>query len=98
VPKKKNTPRDSVYGSLKAMIVTGQLPPGARVAENDLAAKLKVSRTPVREALNRLERDGLVTGRPRQGYAIKDFDLGMFREAKSARCWMATRLNWQLPR
>jgi len=82
MPKgKKNTLRESVHGSLKAMIVTGQLPPGARVTENELAARLKVSRTPVREALNRLEQDGLVTGRPRQGYAVKDFDIHMFREA-----------------
>lgn len=78
---KKNTLRESVYGSLKAMIVTGQLPPGARVTENELATKLGVSRTPVREALNRLEQDGLMTGRPRQGYAVKDFDIHMFREA-----------------
>lgn len=86
MPKgKKNTLRDSVYGSLKAMIVTGQLAPGARITENDLAAKLKVSRTPVREALNRLERDGLVTGRPRQGYILKEFDLNMFREAFEVR-------------
>ena len=55
--KKKNTLRESVYGSLKAMIVTGQLSLGARLTENELATKLKVSRTPVREALNRLERD-----------------------------------------
>lgn len=47
--KGKNTLRESVYGSLKAIIVTGQLPPGARVTENDLAVKLKVSRTPVRK-------------------------------------------------
>ena len=82
--KKKNTLRESVYGSLKAMIVTGQLSPGARLTENDLAAKLKVSRTPVREALNRLERDGLVAGR-RQGYAVKEFDINMFREAFEVR-------------
>jgi DNA-binding GntR family transcriptional regulator len=85
VKKKADTLRDSVYGSLKAMIVKGQLVPGARVTENDLAAKLKVSRTPVREALNRLERDGLVTGRPRQGYTVKEFDLNMFREAFEVR-------------
>ena len=88
IPKgraKKNTLRDSVYGSLKAMIITGQLPPGARVTENELAAKLNVSRTPVREALNRIERDGLVTGRPRQGYAVKEFDIKMFREAFEVR-------------
>lgn len=84
-PRKQHTLRDSVYGSLKAMIVTGQLSPGARVTENELAVKLKVSRTPVREALNRLERDGLVTGRPRQGYTVKHFDINMFREAFEVR-------------
>lgn len=82
--RKKNTLRDSVYESLKAMIVTGQLSPGARLTENELAANLKVSRTPVREAFNRLERDGLVTGR-RQGYAVKEFDINMFREAFEVR-------------
>lgn len=77
----KNTLRDSVYTSLKAMIVTGEIPPAARVTENDIALRLNVSRTPVREAFNRLERDGLVTGRPRQGYVVTEFDINMFREA-----------------
>ncbi|PBB25556.1 MULTISPECIES: GntR family transcriptional regulator [unclassified Mesorhizobium] len=81
----KNTLRDSVYTSLKAMIVTGQIPPGSRVTENDIAAKLNVSRTPVREAFNRLERDGLVTGRPRHGYVVTEFDINMFREAFAIR-------------
>ncbi|MGT2467892.1 GntR family transcriptional regulator [Mesorhizobium atlanticum] len=48
------------------MIITGQIPPGGRVTENEIAERLKVSRTPVREAFNRLERDGLAIGRPRQ--------------------------------
>lgn len=77
--------RKSAYESLKAMIVTGQLPPGSRVTEIELAARLKVSRTPVREALNKLERDGLVTGRPRQGFSIKEFDIAMFRESFDVR-------------
>jgi DNA-binding GntR family transcriptional regulator len=77
----RKTLRASVYESLKAMIVTGDLPPGTRATESELAEKLKVSRTPVREALNRLEQDGLVIGRPRQGYTVKDFDLDTFREA-----------------
>jgi DNA-binding GntR family transcriptional regulator len=80
-----NTLRESVYGSLKAMIVTGQLPAGARVTENDIATRLNVSRTPVREAFNRLERDGLVQGRPRQGYVVRDFDITMFSEAFQVR-------------
>ena len=79
--KKRGLLRRSTYDSLKAMIVTGQLPPGTRVLVEELAAKLNVSRTPVREALNQLERDGLVTERPRQGYAVKEFDITMFRES-----------------
>ncbi|MFE0014668.1 GntR family transcriptional regulator [Mesorhizobium sp. NPDC059054] len=81
VKQTKNTLRDAVYNSLKKMIVTAQIPPGARVTESDIAAKLNVSRTPIREAFNRLERDGLITGRPRQGYVVTEFDLNMFREA-----------------
>ncbi|MDY0884436.1 GntR family transcriptional regulator [Dongia soli] len=77
----RKTLRASVYESLKGMIVTGDLQPGTRVTESELAERLNVSRTPVREALNRLEQDGLVVGRPRQGYTVKDFDLHTFREA-----------------
>ena len=51
----------------------------------ELAAKLNISRTPVREALNQLERDGLVSERPRQGYAVKEFDIAMFRESFEVR-------------
>lgn len=73
--------RSTTYDALKTMIVTGQLAPGARVTEIDLCEKLGVSRTPVREALNRLERDGLVVGRPRNGYAIMSFDAKLLQEA-----------------
>ncbi|WP_292551391.1 GntR family transcriptional regulator [Mesorhizobium sp.] len=79
--ERKNTLRDSVFEKLKALIITGQIPPGSRVTETDMAERLKVSRTPVREAFNRLERDGLMIGRPRQGYVVAEFNLTMFREA-----------------
>jgi len=82
---KANSIRNSAYESLKAMIITGQLRPGSRLTEIDLAEKLSVSRTPIREALNRLERDGLVVSRLRHGYAVKEFDLDMFREAFAVR-------------
>lgn len=82
---KASSLRNSAYDSLKAMIITGQLPPGSRLTEIDLAEKLSVSRTPIREALNRLERDGLVVSRLRHGYAVKEFDLNMFREAFAVR-------------
>ena len=79
--KKRSTLRETAHETLKAMIVTGQLPPGSRLTEVELAARLKVSRTPVREALNRLQQDGLVASRPRHGYVVADFNAQMFREA-----------------
>ncbi|ESZ02230.1 MULTISPECIES: GntR family transcriptional regulator [Mesorhizobium] len=71
--------RQSTYDSIKAMIVTGQLSPGRRITELELVEQLQVSRTPVREALNRLERDGLVVERPRTGFAVVQFDETMLR-------------------
>jgi DNA-binding GntR family transcriptional regulator len=57
------------------------LAPGSRLTETDLAARLRVSRTPLREALNRLERDGLVTNKPRHGYFVTVFDLKALEDA-----------------
>lgn len=82
---KKGTLRESVYESLKTMIQTGSLQPGSRLTELDLAARLKVSRTPLREALNRLERDGLVTNKPRHGYFVTMFDLRALEAAFDVR-------------
>lgn len=55
-----------VYVWLRGMIVRGQLAPGARIVETEIAGRLGVSRTPVREALTRLAQEGYVsgTGRP----------------------------------
>ncbi len=82
---KKGTLRESVYESLKTMIQTGALQPGGRLTELDLAARLKVSRTPLREALNRLERDGLVTNKPRHGYFVTVVDLRALDDAFDVR-------------
>ena len=49
-----------VYEELRALIVWGQLPPGARIAERAVAERLGASRTPVRSALHRLQQDGFV--------------------------------------
>jgi DNA-binding GntR family transcriptional regulator len=50
----------SVYEQLHERIITGELGPGVRLTESDLASTFGISRTPVREALRRLEQDGLV--------------------------------------
>ena len=52
--------RDDVYQSLREWIVGGELEPGEKLKDKELAAQLGVSRTPVREALRKLENEGLV--------------------------------------
>jgi DNA-binding GntR family transcriptional regulator len=56
--------RDHVYTRLQRAIVSGELAPGLRLRDQDLATQLGVSRTPVREALQRLEDEGLVETHP----------------------------------
>ena len=55
---------DQVYARLRELIVQGLLAPGSRIVETEIAQRLGVSRTPVREALQRLQQEGYVTGVP----------------------------------
>lgn len=64
--KAKSQPQ-RVYERIKDMILTSELQPGAYVLHEELSERLGVSRTPVREALIRLEQEGLVENRPRHG-------------------------------
>lgn len=59
---------DGVYEAIKALVMDGRIAPGGRVSIDALARDLDVSQTPVREALVRLEADGLVVKRARAGY------------------------------
>ena len=52
--------REIAYEVLKHAIITGEIPAGERIVETDYAERLHISRTPLREALRKLERDGLV--------------------------------------
>lgn len=64
--------RDIIYDELKMSILTGKILPGTRLLEVELAERMGVSRTPVREAIRRLEKEGLVNIEPRHGaYAAK---------------------------
>src|SRR5437763_11507891 len=55
---------DQVYMRLRDLIVQGSLAPGSRIVETEIASRLGVSRTPVREALQRLQQEGFVNGAP----------------------------------
>ena len=58
---------------LREMILAGELPGGARIAELTLVERLGVSRTPIRAALMRLEQEGLLDALPNGGYAVRTF-------------------------
>ena len=62
--------RDLVFNTLRQAILTGELKPGARLMEIHLAQKMGVSRTPIREAIRKLELEGLVTMVPRRGAEV----------------------------
>ncbi len=62
--------RDVVFNTLRQAILTGELKPGERLMEIHLADKLGVSRTPIREAIRKLELEGLVTMIPRRGAEV----------------------------
>ncbi|MDO4176248.1 MAG: GntR family transcriptional regulator [Bacillota bacterium] len=59
--------REMVYEELKMQILTGAIIPGTRMMEVELAEEMGVSRTPIREAIRKLEKEGLVTIEPRRG-------------------------------
>lgn len=66
-------PRDlgeAAYARIRAAIREGTLAPGERLTETDLAARFGVSRTPVRQAIARLEAEGLLTHEPRRGLTV----------------------------
>ena len=83
-----------VYERMLQMIVTGELIPGSSLRESDLAARLGVSRTPVREALHRLEEYGLVAMRPNHGAVVRRpgarRSSRSIRSARRSRAWHAS--------
>ncbi len=67
--------RDVVYEYLRTAIINGLIKPGERLVEKEYAEKFNISRTPVREALRKLEIEGLVENIPRKGDIVKGIDL-----------------------
>jgi DNA-binding GntR family transcriptional regulator len=69
--KKSAVLRDRAYASIKDAIITARLEPNHRLVEESMAADIGVSRTPVREALQKLEQEGLIFRLPNTGFAVK---------------------------
>jgi DNA-binding GntR family transcriptional regulator len=76
---------DAAVEAVRTMIVDGVLPEGERVNEVHLAQKLGVSRTPLREALNRLASEGALTSAPRLGFFVRPLTLEEFQQVYTIR-------------
>lgn len=81
---------DAVYAQLKRDIAAFQLVPGDRFTENEICERLGVSRTPVRQALFRLQQDGLVEVLFRSGWRVLPFDFDRFEQLYDLRMVLET--------
>jgi DNA-binding GntR family transcriptional regulator len=76
---------EEAYTRLYDEILNGKLEPGSRLLETELAEWVGISRTPVREALKRLESEGLVVAEPNLGLVVASFDSRMINELYAVR-------------
>ena len=81
--------RDVVFNTLRQAILTGEMKPGERLMEIHLANKLGVSRTPIREAIRKLELEGLVVMIPRRGAEVAQITWKNLKDVlESEELWM----------
>lgn len=74
-PTPPATKRDLIVEELRRLILSGELPRGERLRQDDLAARFNASITPVREALRALEAEGLAVSEPHRGVRVAGIDL-----------------------
>ena len=95
---KNHSAQEKAYRKIRALILSGDFAPGARLRERDISDLVGLSRTPVREALQRLTSEGLVWSERNRGVFVEEtdltevaeiFDIGMALESRCAR--LATR-------
>jgi len=79
-----------IYTQLKADIFDFRLLPGDRFSEGDIATRMQVSRTPVRQALFWLQREGYVDVNFRSGWQVREFDFKFFEDLYEVRVMMET--------
>jgi DNA-binding GntR family transcriptional regulator len=72
--------KDRVYQNIKFQIIRGTLKPGTRLPEEELSKAMNISRAPIREAFNGLEKEGFVTIFPRKGAAVSNITTQMIED------------------
>ena len=75
-----NSLPETTYSWLRESIQSGALPPGSELRQERIAKKFGISRVPIREAMSRLQAEGLVELRPRRGFAVKSLDVAQIVE------------------
>jgi DNA-binding GntR family transcriptional regulator len=87
-----------IYEQLRQRIATRTYAPGMRLSESDIAAEFGLSRTPVRQALQRLATDGLVSIKNGVGVTVTDLDREEIDQAYYLRCQLAAMIGHTTPR
>jgi DNA-binding GntR family transcriptional regulator len=82
---------DIVHDVLRREIISGAIGPGEPLKQAHIAARLGLSRAPVREALQRLEREGLAVFRSRRGYTVANLDTEEVEDIFAMRIWLEGR-------
>ncbi len=95
-PAEPGTLADQAYARLKQMIFDFTLMPGNRCSESELAQSLSVSRTPLRQALQRLEREGFLQVLPKIGWQVAPLDFDVFDELYDLRILIECHAAQQL--
>jgi DNA-binding GntR family transcriptional regulator len=72
--------KDRVYQNIKFQIINNNLKPGIRLLEEEIAKAMSISRAPIREAFNRLEKEGFITIIPRKGAAVSNITTQMIKD------------------
>lgn len=76
---------EEAYQRISAAMLSGAIAPGARLVMDALADELAISRTPVRDALRRLEQEGLIEAAGRRGFVVREIDAEEIRQTYEAR-------------
>jgi len=79
-PRKRGSLNKTVYDEIRNRITSNRLRPGVKLTHEELAGTLNVSRTPVREALERLHQEGFVSKLPLRGFYVAEIDEDEVRE------------------
>lgn len=85
VPARRRRLSEEVVSRVREAILEGRLRPGQRIVETELAERLRVSKSPVREAMKELEREGLVAIHPHQGAFVRNMTVKDIREIRTIR-------------